>query len=392
MLAKENYQGREQAYVKHFVLEKYLERLVYKLGYFSKNGITLNYVDGFSGPWNQHASDFSDTSPFIAMKQLDQARENLEKQGRRVLVRCLFIEKDPDAYKRLKGLLRHFPALQVSALHGTFEEHIPDVIRFARVGRDPFAFVFIDPKGWTGYGLQAITPVLQLAPGEVLINFMTKDIKRFIDHEESSARPTFVDLYGDDRFRQQWQGLQLLDREDAIVTEYCRRIRSAGQFGYCASTVILDPKRDRTHYHLVYATRSLHGLVTFREIERAAMNEQHAVRSDAQQRNRVARSGQQELFAAQDVSFASYTKELQDRYESRARDAIRGELQRAGDVVYDDIIAMALGWPMVSEATVKRWLTDWKKRGEIDYRGLRDGERAPKIKRQHRIVRVATSS
>jgi three-Cys-motif partner protein len=161
MLAKEYYQGREQAAVKHYVLEKYLERLVYKLGHIRK-GITLNYVDGFSGPWNQHASDYSDTSPWIAMKQLDQVRANLDAQGHRVIVRCLFIEKDADAYEKLKRLPLEFPALEAITLPGRFEERVGDVVKFARVGRDPFAFVLIDPTGWTGYGLQAITPLLQV--------------------------------------------------------------------------------------------------------------------------------------------------------------------------------------------------------------------------------------
>lgn len=159
---------------------------------------------------------------------------------------------------------------------------------------------------------------------------------------------------------------------------------------------MLEKYLERLVYKLGYFSKKgitlLHGLVTFREIERAAMKQQHAVRSAAQQRNRVARSGQQELFAAQDVSFASYTKEeLQDRYESRARDELREEILRLGEVVYDDIIAMALRWPMVSETNVKQWLADWKKRGEIEYRGLIDGERVPKIKQQHRIVRTGTS-
>lgn len=33
MLPDEFYKGREQSYVKHFVLEKYLERLAYIVGY-----------------------------------------------------------------------------------------------------------------------------------------------------------------------------------------------------------------------------------------------------------------------------------------------------------------------------------------------------------------------
>jgi three-Cys-motif partner protein len=72
--------------------------------------------------------------------------------------------------------------LEVEALHGEFENLIPDILRF--VGRS-FSLVLIDPTGWTGFGLQRITPILQHRPGEVLINFMFDYVNRFLD----DARP-----------------------------------------------------------------------------------------------------------------------------------------------------------------------------------------------------------
>jgi hypothetical protein len=44
----EHYRGREQTYLKHFFLERYLERVAYKVGSFAPEFV---YVDGFSGPW-----------------------------------------------------------------------------------------------------------------------------------------------------------------------------------------------------------------------------------------------------------------------------------------------------------------------------------------------------
>ena len=48
MLERKFYRGREQTFVKHFVLEHHLEKLAYKVGW---NGRGINYVDGFAGPW-----------------------------------------------------------------------------------------------------------------------------------------------------------------------------------------------------------------------------------------------------------------------------------------------------------------------------------------------------
>jgi hypothetical protein len=44
----EYYRGREQTYLKHFFLERYLERVTYNIGSFANEFVD---VDGFSGPW-----------------------------------------------------------------------------------------------------------------------------------------------------------------------------------------------------------------------------------------------------------------------------------------------------------------------------------------------------
>ena len=48
MLIPKDYVGREQTYIKHFFLERYLERVAYNILSFRDNFV---YVDGFSGPW-----------------------------------------------------------------------------------------------------------------------------------------------------------------------------------------------------------------------------------------------------------------------------------------------------------------------------------------------------
>lgn len=47
MLDPGAYEGREQTYVKHFVLENYLERVAYNIFSFED---LFSYIDGFSGP------------------------------------------------------------------------------------------------------------------------------------------------------------------------------------------------------------------------------------------------------------------------------------------------------------------------------------------------------
>lgn len=388
MVNVDDYEGREQALIKHLVLERYLRELAYKIAQFKKNTTTtLNYVDGFSGPWNHATTDLTDTSPSIAMRELGGVRAGLRLKGVDLRVRCLFVEKDATAFAELERLLATPAEVEALAVHGEFEQQIPEVVRFLSSGRNPFAFVFIDPTGWTGFGLQAITPVLQTGPGEVLINLMMKDIIRFIDDEDSTALPTFRDLFGDARYRSEWRGLKGPDREDAIAAAYCDRVRAAGGFKYCVSTVILHPLADRTHYHLVYATRNIHGLATFREVERAAMRRQREVRAAARQTRREERDGQGELFGAE-ISETSYTTDLQERYHRQARDRVLQVLREEGaraPMPFDDVAAAAMTSPMTSLADVKGWLKAWKKDGHVEYKGLSSREIVPQLGRGHRV-------
>ena len=55
------YKGKEQTYLKHLVLENYLERLSWIIGFGSDYG-KICYVDGFSGPWKSGSEDYADTS------------------------------------------------------------------------------------------------------------------------------------------------------------------------------------------------------------------------------------------------------------------------------------------------------------------------------------------
>ena len=86
MLDRKWYEGREQTYIKHLVLRRYLQKLAYKVGSWAG---TLNYVDCFAGPWQHSDDELKDTSPFIAIDELRAARDGLlEKLKARVTSRA----------------------------------------------------------------------------------------------------------------------------------------------------------------------------------------------------------------------------------------------------------------------------------------------------------------
>jgi three-Cys-motif partner protein len=190
------YEGREQSQVKHQVLRKYLERFAYIIGSKLANAIT--YVDGFSGPWNSQSSSFSDSSFAIALGELRKARENLAaKYGKSFAVNCFFIEKDERAYKELESFARGVEDANIQTRNASLGDAIPDIVKFISGARPAsFPFIFLDPKGWTGLELDLITPLLQLKPGEVLVNFMTSFIRRFIKSPDAATQRSFDRLFG----------------------------------------------------------------------------------------------------------------------------------------------------------------------------------------------------
>jgi three-Cys-motif partner protein len=93
-----NYEGgREHAYVKHYLLEKYLSRWGYKIG---STWDTLVFIDGFAGPWGAKDEEFSDASFGIAIKALNDAVNGLLKvRQRSVRGVCVFVEKSTQAIR-----------------------------------------------------------------------------------------------------------------------------------------------------------------------------------------------------------------------------------------------------------------------------------------------------
>ena len=153
------YEGREQTLVKHYILAKYLERFAHIIG--SRWGI-INYVDCFAGPWNVRSDQFEDSSFYTALRELRKARDTHHARGRDVRLRCLFLEKDPKAYKALKQFADGVADADVQTKNAELESAVDDIIQFASAQRDQaFTFTFIDPTGWSGFAMSKIAPLLE---------------------------------------------------------------------------------------------------------------------------------------------------------------------------------------------------------------------------------------
>jgi three-Cys-motif partner protein len=162
MLDPDEYSGREQTYVKHYVLKTYIERVAYKFSSFEEQFI---YVDGFSGPWKSENENYDDTSFKIAIDQLRDVKRGVkERWSKDVHFRCLFIEKTKRAFGDLEVAVGSIEDVEIKLINGSFKDSVEDICNF--VGRS-FSLIFIDPTGWQGFAMQKISPLLNLR-GEVL--------------------------------------------------------------------------------------------------------------------------------------------------------------------------------------------------------------------------------
>lgn len=293
--------GRELAYIKHQLLEGYLEKLFMIIGMSSNRlGITeLCYVDCFAGPWSDDSEDMSSTSIAISLQILDRCRQALDQRGMSLRVRALYIEKDKAAFARLQQFLSSRTPSGISAegLPGDFvalREKILD-----KCGPNAFAFFFIDPTGWKDVGVTILQPLLQRRRSEFLINFMYDFVNRTASMSEwkkeiASFLGETVDV----------NNLHGPEREKLLLNTYRKNLKHhlpvEGKWqGRSAYVRVLDRQKERPKYHLVYLTTHPRGTIEFMEISENLDQVQKRVRASTKQHARIAKSGMGELFEAE---------------------------------------------------------------------------------------------
>lgn len=274
------YEGRLQSKAKHEILGSHLERLAYKVFSWASS---MDYVDGFSGPWeNSDTEYFSDTSFSIAIRTLKQVQQGIfEKLGRRVRVRCVFVEKERDAFEKLcyatAGHQASDGSFEIRTVQGSFEE-VAD--RVAAQCDYQFRMVFIDPTGWTGFDLDRLPTLLRRKNTEVMFNFMHRFIGRFINPEDRS----FDGLLGAD-WRQELLGPPY-SVEDAERL-FRRRVRDVLGFTYVAGTPVFETAKDSILFKLVFGTLHPEGLKVFRDVSNRGLKEYDDTRRRTKAGNQI---------------------------------------------------------------------------------------------------------
>jgi len=295
---KAAYAGREQAYVKHYLLETYLERLVHKT---ASRFDHIVYVDGYSGPWQSAEQGFEDTSFGIALAALRKAKVSWAGLGRPVQMVAHLVEQSQSAYAALEKIPAQYPDVSIYPHKQDFRRYASEILQ--KIPENAFVFILIDPKGWR-INLSEISALLRRPNTEVIFNFMFEFINRAVSMSDPLLSTGLDELipYGD--WRDKISSISDDDtdgpskRKRILIEAFSESLRVVGGYDYVAETPVLRPIRDRTLYSLVYATRKAVGLEVFRDCQVATLGEQEIIRGEAKVRAVSDRRRQFEMFSS----------------------------------------------------------------------------------------------
>jgi hypothetical protein len=165
-----------------------------------------------------------------------------------------------------------------------------------------------------------------------------------------------------------------------------RNLQISGNFSYVCAVMVLNPEKDATHFHLIYATRHIKGVKVFKEVEKKAMEVQEQARAEAQQQLRERRSDQGELFSAKTMHRNSHYEALRERYRKLAQSDVQTLMIKKGFLEYETAFMVALLHPLVWESDLKEWIAAWQAEKKIRIDGLKGKARVPMSGESHRLV------
>jgi three-Cys-motif partner protein len=380
------YAGREQAYLKHCLLENYLAPLVYKVG---SAWDSIVYVDAFSGPWKVNDPELADSSFSVAVETLRGAHIGLrDSHGKNVPIETILVETNKQAFAKLEAFAANktLPGFRVHALCGEFVDKIPSINRLVQQNcSNPFRFIFLDPKGWADIPMQELQPFLSDRSCEVLINLMTRHIIRFL--AEDNRADSYKKLFGRPGVLEKLRSTPKENSEQAeqAVREYCRSLRQLCGFKYVSSAVILEPGEESVRYFLVYATNALDGIEVFKQAEMATARTQDYIRHET----RISKTRQTELIFGERPPKSRLTITLRERYLGRARNKVLQVLKENTDpsgARYENLFCEAMAFPLVTPTDLDNWLTDLAPHVELNLAPSKNRRKKPSPAYDDRVL------
>ena len=265
---------KSAAVLKHAIINSYATPFGSKTGSTSKDN-RVAFIDGYAGPGR-----YEDGSEGSGAMLLRKAKE-LAAMARPRKVELHFVEDDEETVAKLRAVAEaEGEDVEYTITDDDISKHLPVLLDAVR---DIPIFVYLDPCGLP-IPLEEVSAIFDRPSGpgtpatEVLIN-LTASLRRFAgmlysDKAVENSLKKLDAVCGGDWWRATWLEKcptkeasedQKMAAELAVVEGYAAKLREkAGALG----TWIIDvkPRADlKPLYYLVFATRSIHGMVTFGE-------------------------------------------------------------------------------------------------------------------------------
>jgi len=360
MVDVQNYEGREQSYIKHSFLTKYLQEAAFKT--LQGRSPIFNFVDAFAGPWSVTDQDnYSDASFDQAIRTLETVRSALGRMGKGGLkIRFCFCEKRRSAFEKLIQYTKDQKRFEIHLFHGSFEDNLSEI---GAVCKDGFTFSFIDPTGWN-LDSDKIFKFLKEQNGEALINFMSNDINRFTDF--ASVSGAYGRFLADPLWKKDF--LLLPDRmtnEEKVLALFKSKLKVSGGAKFTPDMIIQDRLHDRIKMRLILASFSSKGLELFRNVQSKVEKQEIALRM------RTKRGESRQVLLFGDEIFAQMQQDAFgvgcDANKLKAEKAISIILKKYGPQSFQILSNNLLERYSLKSTHVKEVLKSMKNRGDIQY-------------------------
>ncbi len=263
------YSGREQSQAKHAILGRYLTPFANKILH---TWDTLDFIDGFSGPWqNRDKENLSDTSIGVALETLSAVAAQRGHSAASPKIRCIFNEANPKSYALLENFInrsrdRH-PLLKIDTFEGKFENNAALIRSKAN---HQFRLLFVDPTGYTGFSPD-ILALFKDRSSEVIVNVMRSFLQRFAAGQHKDREAALIGLIGKKRATYLIEtGLTI----ETLESEYLSMLRGTLGYKYAGNSPIHNPDKNEIHFNLAYGTHHPAGMEVMRDAEYKAL-EQH---------------------------------------------------------------------------------------------------------------------
>lgn len=254
---------KEHTKVKHKILEKYLKTWINVLSTCYRK---VCFFDCFAGRGKY--KDGQEGSPIIALRVASELKSKKTEIGE---IELTFIEKDEKNYENLIQVIScelkqnqdKYTGIKVrDPINDDFVNVIPSLIQDYK--NFPPSFFFIDPLGFR-IPFKVVKDILSIPKTEVFINFMIRDVNRFLSNE--GHQNSLEELFGIENVEDTVHArFSDLDRESALLKLYGEQLRNYAGAEFTFPFKVNADEKVQTTYYLIHATNSLLGCEIMKEI------------------------------------------------------------------------------------------------------------------------------